>query len=105
MPVTQGIIEISGERTLDEYGFDARVVPLGGHTDGSIGLHIGNYFFSGDTVFGIGHIVYPMFANHPDQIQGVWRRILDSGVQTIFPGHGRMLNAAVLKRHYKRLFG
>ena len=104
MPVEQDIIEIVGERTLEEYDFDARVIPLGAHTDGSIGLHIGDCFFAGDTVFGIGNIVYPMFANYPEQIQGVWQKILGIGAQSICPGHGRMLNAAVLKRHYKRQF-
>ncbi len=104
-PVTQDIIEISERQSLESYGFDVSVWPLGAHTDGSIGLLAGNCFFSGDTVFGIGHIVYPLFANFPEQISGVWRTIISSGAKYVCPGHGRMLGIAELERQYQKRFG
>ena len=103
-PVESGIIEIEQQISLEEWGFDARVIPLGGHTDGSIGLLIGDHFFSGDTVFGIGRIVYPMFANFPGQIQSVWDVIIGSEARYICPGHGRMLTMGELQRHYTKQF-
>ena len=103
-PVMQDIIEISERRSLESYGFDVNVWPLGAHTDGSIGLVAGDYFFSGDTVFGMGHIVYPLFANFPEQISDVWHMIIDSGAKYVCPGHGRMLKMTELERHYQKRF-
>jgi glyoxylase-like metal-dependent hydrolase (beta-lactamase superfamily II) len=103
-PVTQDIIEISERMSLEPYGFHAQVWPLGAHTEGSIGLVAGDYFFAGDTVFGIGHIVYPLFANFPQQISSVWQTIIDSGAKYVCPGHGRMLHLAELQRHYQKRF-
>ena len=103
-PVESGIIEIDAETSVEEWGFDARVLPLGGHTAGSIGLLIGDHFFAGDTVFGIGHIVYPMFANFPEQIQSVWEVIIGSEAKYICPGHGRMLKMRQLEGHYTKRY-
>lgn len=99
--VTQNIIPIDAERDLSEFGFDGKVVPLGGHTNGSIGLHMGDHFFSGDTVFGIGGGLYPPFADCPNDIHTAWERILTTGAKYICPGHGRMLMREQLEKQYQ----
>ncbi len=105
VPVTQDVIPIDTRRTLEEFGFDADVLPLGAHTKGSIGLHIGDYFFAGDNVFGIGHVIYPPFADEPEQIRTAWEIILNSRAKLICPGHGPMIKRDILKKHYTSRFG
>ncbi len=99
--VTHDIVPIAMARDLSEFGFDAQAVPLGGHTAGSIGLHIGEHFFAGDTVFGVGGVLYPPFADCPDAIQTAWERILATEAKYICPGHGRMLSRDRLEKQYQ----
>ena len=104
-PVTQDLIEAGEAGTLEEFGFDARYTHLGGHSVGSAGLSIGDYFFAGDTVFNIGAGHYPPFADYPEEIPAAWRAILSSGAKYICPGHGRMLKVERLRQEYTRRFG
>ena len=104
-PVTQDIAEAGESGALEAYGFDAQYVHLGAHSAGSTGLYIGEYFFTGDTVFGIGGTIYPPFADLPDEISAAWCRIVDSGAKYICPGHGRMVKMETLKKEYNRRFG
>jgi len=97
-PITKDIIPVDAERDLGEYGFDARVLPLGAHTFGSIGLLIGDYFFAGDTVFGIGGMIYPPFADCPDEIRYAWEKILATKAKYICPGHGGMVSRKQLEK-------
>jgi glyoxylase-like metal-dependent hydrolase (beta-lactamase superfamily II) len=98
--VTQGIVSVDAVRDLVEFGFNAKVIPLGAHTAGSIGLHIGDYFFAGDTVFGIGGMLYPPFADCPEEIRTAWEKIISSEAKYICPGHGRMITREQLKKQY-----
>jgi len=103
--ITQDIVSVDAKRDLGELGFDAQVLPLGAHTAGSIGLHIGDYFFAGDTVFGVGGTLYPLFADCPDEIHTAWETILGTGAKYICPGHGRIITREQLEKHYKARYG
>jgi glyoxylase-like metal-dependent hydrolase (beta-lactamase superfamily II) len=105
VPVTRDIVEAGEEGSLEAYGFDARYMHLGGHTAGSSGLLVGEYFFAGDTVFNIGRGHYPPFADFPEDIPAAWRIIIGSGAKHICPGHGRMLGMDKLKKEFERRFG
>jgi glyoxylase-like metal-dependent hydrolase (beta-lactamase superfamily II) len=102
-PVTGNISEIKGAQPLG-YGFNAEVIPLGAHTEGSIGLKIGDYFFAGDTVFHINRISVPILAYKPDEIKTAWETILNSGAKYVCPGHGKMFGIDKLERLYKKKF-
>jgi len=104
-PVTQGVAEAGEAGTLEELGLDAQYMHLGAHTTGSIGLRIGDYFFAGDTVFALGHVIYPPFADMPEEIPAAWRKIIASGAKYICPGHGRMISVERLKKEYTKKFG
>jgi len=99
-PVTRNIVPVDMKRDLIEFGFDAQVLPLGAHTSGSIGLLTGDYFFAGDTVFGIGGMMYPPFADCPDEIQKAWEIILSTKAKYICPGHGRIIMREQLEKQY-----
>ncbi len=104
-PVTRDIIPVDTKKDLSEYGFDAQVLPLGAHTAGSIGLKIGEHFFAGDTVFGVGGVLYPPFADCPDEIQTAWETILNTQAKYICPGHGRMITREQLEKQYHTRYG
>ena len=105
VPVSQDIIEAGESGELGETGWDAQYMHLGAHTAGSVGLRIGDYFFAGDTVFAIGNVIYPPFADMPEEIPGAWRKIIGSGAKYICPGHGRMIGVERLKKEYAKRFG
>lgn len=77
-------------QSLVEYGINAKVVALPGHTRGSVGIltDAGN-FFAGDAVFNIlrpsGSLVYENRIQM-EQSLGV---ILRSGAKILYPGHGK----------------
>ncbi len=104
-PVTENIVEAGETGTLEGFGFDARYYHLGAHSAGSVGLQIGETFFAGDTVFGIGVGAYPPFADFKEEISTAWQTIIESGAKYICPGHGRIIKAEALKREYTRRFG
>ena len=104
-PVTQDIVETGETGMFNELRLDAQYIHLGAHTSGSIGLHIGDYFFAGDTVFGIGSVIYPPFADLAEEIPSAWQKIIGSGAKYVCPGHGRVLSMERLKKEYARKFG
>ena len=103
-PVTEDIIPITASDQLDGYGSDVWVYHLGAHTEGSIGLKIGDAFFAGDTVFGFGSAVYPPFADRPEELPDAWSAILSSGAKRIYPGHGKPFSVDTLNKQYKSRF-
>lgn len=102
--ITRDIVTVSEILDLSEFGFEARAIPLGAHTAGSIGLHFGDYFFAGDTVFGLDISLYPPFADQPERIGAAWRKILESGAAWICPGHGPVLPRDRLEKKYAYFF-
>lgn len=103
-PVTERVVAVDAARDLAEYGFDARVIPLGAHTKGSIGLLIGGWFFAGDTVYGIGGALFPPFADCPEGIGTAWETILRTDAAYICPGHGPVIPREKLRKKYEKLF-
>lgn len=104
-PVTRDIMVAGEAGSLAEGGLKATYVHLGAHSSGSVGLLLGDYFFAGDTVFGIGPVIYPPFADMAEEIPDAWRKIIGSGAKYICPGHGRMISIERLKKEYTRRFG
>jgi glyoxylase-like metal-dependent hydrolase (beta-lactamase superfamily II) len=103
-PIINDIIEIAESGKLEGFDFDIQVYHLGAHTSGSIGLKIGDAFFAGDVVFGFGKLIYPPFADRPAEFSDAWSTILSSGSNIIYPGHGRPVSVALLKKEYHKRF-
>lgn len=76
-------------QSLTEYGVEARVISLPGHTEGSLGLLAGeNDFIVGDALF---HILSPTAAllyEDREKMKKSVERILRSGAKHLYPGHG-----------------
>lgn len=75
---------------LDDYGIDARILSLPGHTDGSIGIDVdGKHFIAGDALM---NMFYPtvsmLYHNHEQMLQSA-RKISDLGEKIVYFGHGK----------------
>ena len=75
---------------LNEYGVDAKVVELPGHTEGSIGLEIeGDKLFVGDALMNMFYPTISMLYTDKDKMLESAKRIGEMGAKTIYFGHGK----------------
>ena len=95
-------IMISDRYPLNDYGIDGYVLPTPGHTAGSLSVIVeGKHAIVGDIAMKfplISRSSYePIIAQDLDQVYRSWQRIIDCGVQTIYPAHGSIVGVEVLK--------
>lgn len=95
-------ILVSGEMSLEPYGFKARIIPTPGHTVGSLSIvtDIGEAF-TGDLMvnyypFGLGPY-FPPYGESTDVIFKSWKKLFELGVTTVCPAHGKPFNAKKLQ--------
>jgi len=101
IPVTPDI-SINQDYPLNDYGIDGKVIPTPGHTAGSLTVIIeGRHAIVGDIAMKIPLLsrssYEPIVADDIDQVYRSWQKIIDLGVQTIYPAHGSIVGAEVLK--------
>lgn len=83
-------VSLHNDDRLDDYGIDARIISLPGHTDGSIGIDVdGKHFIVGDALM---NMFYPtvsmLYHNHEQMLQSA-RKISDLGEKIVYFGHGK----------------
>jgi hydroxyacylglutathione hydrolase len=95
---------LRGTEILDLAGFPIRVIPLPGHTPGSLAFLAGRALFSGDTLFkdGVGLVAPRDDATGrrllAAMVKGIKEKLLVLPHSTyVFPGHGRMTTIATEK--------
>ena len=78
-----------GQR-LNEYGFDAVVVHIPGHTKGSIGILTddGN-LFAGDTFTNNRKPDTANYIENSDELKNSLTRLKEMKIKTVYPGHGK----------------
>ena len=96
---------VAGEEEipLHEYGIPGTVIPTPGHTWGSVSVLLeSGEAFVGDlamnmapTRFGPG---LPIIGDDIELVKASWRKVLDRGGTTIYPGHGKPFPAEVMRR-------
>ncbi len=75
---------------LDDYGIDARILSLPGHTDGSIGIDVdGKHFIVGDALMNMFYPTVSMLYHNKDSMLKSARKISDIGNRIIYFGHGK----------------
>ncbi|GKX68167.1 MBL fold metallo-hydrolase [Inconstantimicrobium mannanitabidum] len=82
------VILKEGDKLL-KYGIDGEVLELPGHTEGSIGIMLGNNLFVGDALmnmFGPGESL--LYENY-EEMQKSAKKITDEGKKIIYFGHGK----------------
>jgi len=83
---------------LKEYGLDAKVLHIPGHTPGSIGiLFKDGSFITGDTFTNIKKPTKALNAVNFNQMEESIRRLEGFKIKKIYPGHGKVFDYAEMK--------
>lgn len=90
LDIFEPMVYLQDGDSLNEYGVDARVVELPGHTEGSIGLEIeGDKLFVGDALMNMLYPTISMLYTDKDKMLESAKRIGEMGTKTIYFGHGK----------------
>jgi glyoxylase-like metal-dependent hydrolase (beta-lactamase superfamily II) len=82
-------IFVSDGQNLSEYGFDATIVHIPGHTKGSIGILTDNgILFAGDTFTNKRKPDIATYIENSGQLKNSIARLKKMNIKTIYPGHG-----------------
>ncbi len=89
--------------SLNDYGFEARIIHTPGHSAGSISVIIDDQIaLAGDTLYGaIPNSAFPPFADDADQLIKSWGKLLESTCEIFIPAHGFQISREVLEKCYK----
>jgi hydroxyacylglutathione hydrolase len=75
---------------LDEYGLDATILHVPGHSAGSIAvLAADGVFFSGDFLENRTHPSLATFVDNPEALEASFERVEKLDVRIVYPGHGK----------------
>ena len=98
---------------LSRYGIPGTVKHTPGHTAGSISIElstkdalVGDLIASGILIGGLvrtNHAIRPPFEDDPHTVGLALQRLLDSGMERFYMGHGGPLNAREVQRHAQTL--
>lgn len=98
---------------LSEYRIPALVKHTPGHTAGSISVEmntkdalVGDLIASGIFIGGLirtGHAIRPPFEDNPHTVSIELQRLLDSGIERFYMGHGGPLDSCEVQRHAQAL--
>lgn len=115
-------LEITGEMSLDELfrgfrgteeaengrnpGISGHILPVPGHTSGSLAVVVGEHCCVGDSLFHLlPRKVYPPFADDPESLLSSWRVLLDTGCLYFHPGHGATIRRELLEKELRHRAG
>ncbi len=87
-------IIINEDISLSQWGIDGRIVQTPGHTAGSISVILNDgRAFVGDCManFPFAGNIFPPFADDVGALLGSWKKLIDSGADEFFPGHGGVI--------------
>jgi hydroxyacylglutathione hydrolase len=81
---------IDEEYHLSEYGLDAKVIYLPGHSKGSIGiLTSSGELFCGDLLMNRGKPAINSIIDDPSEAEASIEKLNGISINTVYPGHGR----------------
>jgi hydroxyacylglutathione hydrolase len=92
--------------SLKEYGISGRIVYTPGHTMGSVSLLLDSgEAFEGDLAMNKFPLRLnpglPTIAEDSGKVKKSWRKLLELGVTTVYPAHGKSFSAEVIKKALK----
>ena len=104
VPAISPLIPLADGARLDEWGLSGRVLHTPGHSAGCMSVLLDSGLaFVGDTIQGprlrrVGPVEPPSMAVDPARALASWRRLIDEGAETFFPGHGGVFGREQLER-------
>ncbi len=85
---------------LSEYGFDAKVLHIPGHSKGSIGvLTAGGDLFCGDLLYNMPGF---FIADDAAAYNASLKRLSSLGIKTVYPGHGKPFSLELFMKQKNR---
>lgn len=104
-PFTPDIL-VEKEMDLGEYGIKGKIVPVGGHTPGSLVVTLeGGEVFAGDLLR--GSILFSttptehFFQDDLPVVHAAIKRLLDGGATVFYPGHFGPLEAGRVRKYFE----
>ena len=95
-------ILLNDGQSLTEFGFDATVIHLPGHSKGSIGLLTGDGdFFCGDLFTNVSTPKRSTLLSNQDDYSTSLERIKKIDIQTVYPGHGSSFDKDALSNIFQ----
>jgi hydroxyacylglutathione hydrolase len=93
----------NNELSLNEFGFEGRIIHTPGHTPGSISLLLdsGEAFVGCQAHNGFPFRTgpgFPIYAQDIEKIKESWKVLIEKGAKIIFPGHGNPFPVDIIKR-------
>lgn len=90
MRTFQPHVLLKDKDSLSDYGIDARIVSLPGHTDGSIGIDVDQkYLIVGDALMNMFYPTVSMLFHNKKEMLESAGKISKMGNRTIYFGHGK----------------
>ena len=89
LDVFQPTVYLKNGDDLRDYGVDAKVVELPGHTKGSIGIEVENNLFVGDALINMFYPTVSMLYVDEQEMLSSAKYISELGDKTIYFGHGK----------------
>lgn len=87
--VFEPTIYLKNGDNLSDYGVDAKVVELPGHTEGSIGIEVEDNLLVGDALMNMFYPTVSMLYTDEQEMLSGARYISELGEKTIYFGHGK----------------
>lgn len=89
LDVFESTVNLKDGDSLSEYGIDAEVIELPGHTNGSIGLKIEDKLFVGDALMNMFYPTVSMLYTDEKLMKKSTEKIGNMGKMEIYFGHGK----------------
>ena len=90
MPAFKPDVLLRDGDSLSDYGVDARIIALPGHTEGSIGIDVdGKSLIVGDALMNMFYPTVSMLFHNRDEMLESAEKISNTGNRTIYFGHGK----------------
>ncbi|MCL4499603.1 MAG: MBL fold metallo-hydrolase [Chloroflexi bacterium] len=97
-------IKVTGVRSLEDFGLDAKIIPTPGHTEGSLSVLLSSgEAFIGDLAIsfrGFGSGILPPVGGSVDTMVSSWNKLLRAGAKHIYPGHFKSFPSEIMRKEH-----
>lgn len=101
-PASADITLDDNDFSLDQFGVEGKIISTPGHSPGSVSVLLDSGdAFVGDLAMNAFPLRLtpglPILAEDMEQVKKSWRLLLERGVKTVYPGHGKPFCADIIR--------